>query len=189
LLNALTNLKNPIMKKMKFMAMVVLAGVMMSTLIYAQKDKSKRPSPPAMATGKVGGATISIDYSSPSVKGRKIWGALIPYGKPWRAGANEATIFQTDRDLKIEGKTLAAGKYSLFATPNEKEWEFIFNSETGQWGENDNGGANFNPAKNVITVKAKPTKSSTSTEKLAYEITPNGFVFRWENLQVPVGIK
>ena len=177
------------MKNMRFMMTVLLASVMMSTLVYGQKDKSKRPSPPAVATGKVGGATISIDYSSPAVKGRKIWGSLVPFGKPWRAGANEATIFQTDKGIKIEGKTLAVGKYSLFATPNENEWEFIFNSETGQWGEDNDGNTNVDPKKNVITVKVKPTKSSALNERLAYVITPSGFVFRWENLEVPVAIK
>src|SRR5258705_13398511 len=107
---------------------LALAGEFMSSTIWAQADKSSRPSPPATATGKVNGATITINYSSPSVKGRKIWGALVPYDKVWRAGANEATIFETDKDIKIEGKPLHAGKYSLYAIPGEKEWTFIFNS-------------------------------------------------------------
>jgi hypothetical protein len=87
----------------------------------AQGDKSSRPSPPATATGKVGGANITINYSSPSVKGRKIWGDLVPYGKVWRAGANEATTFETDKAITVEGKNLPAGKYSLFALPGENE--------------------------------------------------------------------
>ena len=70
---------------------LILIGLMLSTLSKAQEDKSKRPSPPATATGKIGDATITIDYSSPSVKGRKIFGGLLPYGTVWRAGANEAT--------------------------------------------------------------------------------------------------
>jgi hypothetical protein len=168
---------------------VGLAGLMMSTLLSAQSDKSARPSPPMTAKGKVGPATITIDYSSPSVKGRKIWGALVPYGAVWRAGANEATLFQTDKDIKIEGKSLPAGKYSLFATPGETEWAIIFNSETGQWGDKKNGDANLDPAKNVLTVKVKPVKSAGMNEKLVYAVTGNGFALRWENLEVPVGIK
>lgn len=155
----------------------------------AQGDKSSRPSPPATATGKVGGANISINYSSPSVKGRKIWGELVPYGKMWRAGANEATIFETDKDITVEGKKLPAGKYSLFALPGEKEWQFAFNSQTGQWGIKMGGEANRDPAKDVLTVTVKPKASPTMNERLVYEITPGGFVLKWEKLEVPVSIK
>src|SRR6202795_5211006 len=106
---------------------LALVGMLMSSLIWAQDDKSKRPSPPATATGKVMGATITIDYSSPGVKGRKIWGDLVPYDKVWRAGANEATLIATDKDIQVEGKPLPAGKYSLYAIPGENEWTIIIN--------------------------------------------------------------
>lgn len=89
-------------------------------------------SPAATATGKIGAANVTINYSSPAVKGRKIFGELEPYGKVWRAGANEATIFETDHDIMVEGKKLPAGKYSFFATPGEKEWTVILNSQVGQ---------------------------------------------------------
>jgi hypothetical protein len=165
-----------------------LAGLMVSTLLSAQADKSK-PSPPATATGKVGGATITINYSSPAVKGRKIWGGLLPYGTVWRAGANEATMIETDKAIMVEGKSLPAGKYSLFMTPGEKEWAIIFNSEKDQWGDKKNGDANLDPAKNVLTVTVKPVKSATMNERLVYAVTGNGFVLRWDNLEVPVSIK
>ena len=106
-------------------AILAFTGILFFGHSFAQGDKSTRPSPPATATGKAGGATITIDYSSPSVKGRKIWGGLEPYNKIWRAGANEATIFTTDKAIKVEGKSLPAGKYSLFATPGEKTWTII----------------------------------------------------------------
>jgi hypothetical protein len=172
------------MKKTQFvMLLVALGSFITSTMVYAQK------SPPAKAEGKVGGASISIAYSSPFVKGRKIWGDLVPYGKAWRAGANEATIFQTDKDIKVEGKELKAGKYSLFIVPNENEWEFILNSETGQWGIKKGGDANFDPAKNAITFKVKPGKAASMTEQLTYAVTDKGFVFRWENVETSVAIK
>ena len=156
----------------------------------AQGDKSQRASPPATATGKIGDATITINYSSPAVKGRKVWGELVPYGgKAWRAGANEATTFETDKAINVEGKELAAGKYSLFIVAGEKEWQFIFNSETGQWGIKKGGDANFDPAKTVLTVSAKPRASSAMNERLLYEITGKGFVLKWENLEVPVMVK
>ena len=158
-------------------------------VVKAQNDKASRPSPPDSTTGKVGNATITINYSSPGVKGRKIWGGLVPYDKAWRAGANEATIFETDKAIQVEGKPLPAGKYSLFAIPGEKQWQFIFNSETGQWGIKQTGEANRDPAKDVLTVTVKPQQSSTMTERLKYDITSKGFALKWENLVVPVAIK
>jgi len=169
--------------------LLVATGLLLINVASAQGDKSKRPSPPAKATGKVGAATITIDYSSPSVKGRKIWGDLVPYNKAWRAGANEATIFETDKDIMVEGKTLKAGKYSLFTTPTEKDWTVHFNSEVGQWGDKRNGDANMDPAKNVLNVVVKPKKSASMNEKLTYSVSASGFSLLWENLEVPVKIK
>jgi hypothetical protein len=171
------------MKKNQFIMLLFMLGCFMtSSMVYAQ-------SPEATAKGKVGSASISISYCSPSVKGRKIWGDLVPYGKPWRAGANKATIFETDKDITVEGKSLKAGKYSLFLVPSEKEWEFILNSETGQWGIKRTGEANFDPAKNVATFKVKPAKSASMTEALTYAVSEKGFVLRWENQEANVGIK
>jgi hypothetical protein len=164
------------------------AAMLMSSLVWAQQDKATRPSPPQTATGKVGGATVTITYSSPSVKGRKIFGDLVPYDKVWRAGANEATIFETDKDIKVEGESLPAGKYSLYAIPGEKEWSFVFNSEVGQWGIKRGGDTTKDPAKDVLTIMAKPAKSGSMTEKMVYEVTPKGFVLRWENTEVLVMI-
>jgi hypothetical protein len=168
---------------------LTLGLIFVCSLAFAQGDKASRPSPPATASGKVGAANITIDYSSPAVKGRKIWGELVPYGKVWRAGANEATVFQTDKDITVEGKKLPAGKYSLFVTPGENEWTIIFNSETGQWGIKRNGEANRDPAKDVLAVTVKPRKSSTMNERLKYTVNNNGFVLSWENLEVPVSVK
>lgn len=168
---------------------MILGCVLISAFAFAQGDKASRPSPPQTATGKVGAATVKIDYSSPAVKGRKIFGELVPYGKVWRAGANEATIFETDKDLTVEGKKLPAGKYSLYAIPNENEWSFIFNSETGQWGIKRGGETSKDASKDVLTVTAKPKKSASMNERLAYEVTSKGFILRWDNTEVPVAIK
>jgi hypothetical protein len=150
------------MKKKMISRELILSALclFMSTVTWAQADKASRPSPPMTASGKVGGATVTINYSSPSVKGRKIFGELVPFDKVWRAGANEATIFETDKDIMVEGKKLAAGKYSLYAIPGEKEWSFFFNSETGQWGIKRGGDTTKDAAKDVLTVKAKPGKSA-----------------------------
>jgi hypothetical protein len=190
-LHYLTIKRNLSMKKIKVLRNLVLtvASLCMVASVTAQGDKSKRPSPPETAKGKVGGANITIDYSSPSVKGRPIWGSLVPWDKAWRAGANEATVFTTDKAIKIEGKDLPAGKYSLFAIPNEKEWTIILNSQTGQWGIKDGGEANRDPAKDVLTVKVQPKKVGASKEQLTYTINGKGFVLAWEKYEVPVGIK
>ena len=179
-------MKKAIITKGFFLA---LTGLFMSSMVWAQGDKSTRPSPPATATGKVGGANITINYSSPAVKGRKIWGDLVPYDKVWRAGANEATIFTTDKDIKVEGKTLPAGKYSLYAIPGEKQWTIIFNSQTGQWGIQRNGETTEDPSKDVLRVTVKPVKSASVNERLTYKIDNKGFALLWENLKVPVSIK
>lgn len=179
------------MKKIIISKGLVLAfvGMFMTSLIWAQEDKSKRPSPPATATGKVMGATITINYSSPGVKGRKIWGGLVPYDKVWRAGANEATIFETDKNIKVEGKSLPAGKYSLYAIPGEKEWVIILNSKTGQWGVKNDESTTEEPANDVLRVTVKPVKSASFNERMKYVIDKNGFALEWENLKVPVSVK
>lgn len=179
------------MKKTMITKGFVLAFIAMffSSLVWAQQDKSKRPSPPATASGKVNGATITIDYSSPAVKGRKIWGDLVPYNKVWRTGANEATLFETDKDIKVEGKLLHAGKYSLYTIPGEKEWVFIFNSQTGQWGVTQQEETTDDAKKDVLKVTVKSQKSASFNERMKFEVDKNGFALLWENLKVPVSVK
>jgi hypothetical protein len=179
------------MRKVTSLKMLILVSMalLMSTVSYAQGDKASRPSPPATASGKIGGATITISYSSPAVKGRKIFGELVPYDKAWRAGANEATILETDKEIKIGGTPVPAGKYSLFAIPNASEWTFILNSETAQWGIKRGGDANRDPAKDVATVKAKPSKSSAANERLVYTVGKKGFTLAWDDTEVLVPIK
>ncbi len=168
---------------------LTLVALLITSFIYAQDDKSKRASPPETVTGTVAGANITINYSSPAVKGRKIWGGLVPYDKIWRVGANEATLFETNKDIKVEGKNLPAGKYSLYAIPGEKEWVIIFNSQIGQWGVKEDESTSEDPAKDVFRVTVKPGKSATFNERMKIVVDNNGFAVLWENLEVPVSIK
>ena len=161
-----------------------LALCLMSFVATAQTDKTARPSPPAEASETIHGATVKVSYSSPSVKGRVIWGDLVPYGKVWRTGANEATIFETDKDIKINGEKLAAGKYALFTIPGESEWTFIFNTVWDQW-----GAFKYDQAKDALRVKAKPEKSAVFNEKLKFEIKDKMVVLSWENLMVGFDVK
>lgn len=95
----------------------------------------KRLSPVAFATCYLGGGkTIRTDYSSPVMKGRKIYGSLVPFGQVWRAGANEATTFVTSGDLLVSGKTVPAGRYTIFTIPAPDKWTLIINKKTGEWG-------------------------------------------------------
>jgi hypothetical protein len=155
----------------------------MSIVACSQEDKSKRPSPPASVKETIkNGATVSIDYSQPSLKGRTIGKDVEPMqGKVWRAGANEATVFEINKDVKIEGKTLPAGKYALFMLPDEKEWTIIFNKKWDRWG------TTYDQYKDqdVLQVKVKPGKANTSTEKLTYTIDKEGKVaLLWGDLKV-----
>ncbi|MEO8583830.1 MAG: DUF2911 domain-containing protein [Flavitalea sp.] len=153
------------------------------------QNKAPRESPKKTATGKINGATVTISYGSPSVKGRKIWGDLVPYDKVWRSGANEATQLETDKALTIHGKKLPAGKYSLYTIPGEKEWQVIINSQTGQWGIEGSGETTRKPANDVLVATVKPKKSTKMNESLVYEVNKNGVVLKWENLEVPISIK
>ena len=122
------------------------------------------------------------------MKGRKIWGELVPYGKVWRAGANEATIFETDKDVFVEGQKIPAGKYSIYAIPGEREWKIMLNSQTGQWGIKRSGETSRVPENDVLVANVRPGKTEQLAEKLIYEVNKNGIVLKWENLQVPVSI-
>lgn len=173
------------MKKVFASVLVLIAATSMAC---AQGNKASRPSPPDSTTGKIGSATVTVNYSSPSMKGRKLTD-LAPYSKVWRAGANEATTFETDKNIKVEGKDLPAGKYSLFIMPNENEWQFIFNSQIGQWGIKRGGDANLDSTKTVLMVSAKPKKSASMTERLVYQVNRNGLLMKWENVEVPLAIK
>ena len=129
------------MKKLALLAALLFAiATVASAQMSMEQDKSKRPSPPASAECKFSnGKTIKIDYSSPRAKGRKIFGsgsehALVPYGEVWRTGANEATTFVTDANLKIGDKTVPAGNYTIFTVPKAEEWWLAISKKTGEWG-------------------------------------------------------
>ena len=145
-----------------------------------EEDKSKRPSPPAEATGSVDGTDITINYSQPSVKGREIFGDLEPYGEVWRTGANEATTFEASGDVQIEGQTLPAGKYALFTIPTEEDWTVIFNKTAEQWGAYD-----YDEAQDALRVEVTPEETEELTEKLTFEVGDDGKVtMMWANTAV-----
>ena len=170
----------------------LLSVSMMSLLMFftfscmAQQDKSKRPSPPALVTQKVGNTTVSIDYSQPSVKGRTIGVDLEPKaGEVWRTGANEATIFEVDNDVKVEGSALPKGKYALFTLVNGDEWTIIFNKTWKQWGAFD-----YKQSDDALRVKVKAGKAEPFAEKMNFSIDEKGKVtLLWGDRKVEFTVK
>ena len=152
---------------------LLLTTFFISNCSQAQEDKSKRPSPPAVAKQELSnGALINIDYSQPSVKGRTIGKNLEPKdGEVWRTGANEATVFETTKAVKINGKELPAGKYGLFTIAAKDSWTIIFNKTWKQWGAYE-----YKQADDALRVTAKAEKSNTFTEKMTFTIDKNGLV-------------
>jgi hypothetical protein len=111
-----------------------IVATLFTTAALAQMGKA-RPSPAASATCDLGGGkTVTTNYSSPRVKGRKIYGDLVPFGEVWRTGANEATTFVPSADVQVGGKSVPAGNYTIFTVPNADKWTLIVNKKTGEWG-------------------------------------------------------
>lgn len=154
--------------------------------VNAQTDKSNRPSPPDKVTATIkSGAVISIGYSQPSVKGRTIGKEIAPFGKVWRTGANEATVFEVSKAVKINGKDLPAGKYGLFTIPGESEWTIIFNKTWKQWGS-----GKYAEADDVLRIHVKAKTAKDATEKMTFNIDKTGEVkLMWGNVIVPFSVK
>ncbi len=149
-------------------------------LMFLMMSSCTRPSPKAQTSATLGNTTITIDYSQPSVKGRKIWGELVPYDQVWRTGANEATTFSVNQEVRVEGQSLAAGKYGLFTIPEEEEWVIIFNQEADQWGSEE-----YDAAQDALRVRVKPKKAPQFTEQFTFNIDEEGTVsMLWEEMQV-----
>jgi hypothetical protein len=158
----------------KIIALSLLGCTLIAGTLNAQQDKSKRKSPPATATETIAsGATITINYSQPSLKGRTIGKDVEPMkDQVWRMGANEATVFESNKDITIEGQKLSEGKYSLFGLWTDKGFTLIFNKDVNFWGteyaaHKDN---------DVLKVTVLPRTSDVNQETLTYTIEKNGKV-------------
>lgn len=147
-----------------------------------------RVSPNAGVSQTIGVTEVSIRYGRPAVKGRAVWGELVPYGEVWRTGANEATTISFSNDVLIEGKKLAAGTYALFTIPGPDTWTIIFNKTAKQW-----GAFRYDAAQDALRVDVKPTAApheewmSFSFKELSGESAQA--VLRWEKLAVPFKIQ
>jgi len=172
------------MKSLKIVSMLAVA-LLVSLSTTAQKDKSKRPSPPAQVSKTIDGTKVTIDYSQPSKRGREIFGGLEKYGKVWRTGANETSWIETSGDVEVEGKTLAAGKYGLFTIPGETDWTIIFNKKWDGWGAYE-----YSQGDDVLRVTVPSTSLDEVVEKFTIEINDSGDVFlAWDKTQVTFAIR
>lgn len=175
------------MRKFAIVGSAVLF-VVVAAAIHAQQDKSKRPSPPASAKCDLGGGkSITVEYSSPRAKGRKVFGGIVPYGEVWRAGANEATTFVTTSDLMVGGQHVPAGKYTIFTIPNQDKWTLIISKKTGEWGI-PYPGADSDLTR--VDMKVSPTSAAVEDFTIAFDKGSKGCTLRmeWENTRASVDI-
>ena len=202
------------MKALRPTFVVTFAALILSCCVSAAMAQvvTPRPSQKASVMQTIGVTDVTITYSRPGVKGRKIWGdalpgqkaegeatldnqnerpkeaVIVPYGHVWRTGANEATTFVVTDDVLINGQKLAAGNYSLHTVPNKDEWTIVFNTTANQWGS-----FSYDAAKDTLRVKAKPQWVNESQEWLEYTfdpVTENSAQvnIRWEKINVPFTI-
>lgn len=158
-----------------FATLLVLAAV---PALAVRGDDAKRLSKNGHAEGTAGGVGVVIEYGRPNVKGRVIWGDLVPWGKVWRTGADEATTIAFDRDVTIEGKPLARGTYGLFTVPGEKGWTVVFNKVADQWGAFD-----YDARQDALRVEVAP-RPHEATETLTFTLEGDAVVLRWEKVEV-----
>ena len=175
-------------KQFAFLAVGCLAVGLMAALGSAQKDKAARPSPAAKASCTLAdGKTVTVDYSSPRAKGRKVYGGLVPYGDVWRAGANEATTFSTTADLMVGGSHVPAGSYTIFTIPNKDKWTLIISKKTGEWGI-PYPGADSDFAR--VDMKASGLPAAVENFTIAFDKSAGGCTLRmdWETTRASVDI-
>ena len=159
------------------------------TALIGVQAQNKKPvlSPPADTSQTVNGKTISIHYSAPSMRGRKIFGVVVPYGKVWRTGANPATTLKTDTNLKIGTASVPAGTYTLYTLPSADDWKLIINKQTGQWG------TEYHEDRDLARVDMKKETLSSPQEVMSIKLEPfqgktSSLHVRWETTDVSVPV-
>ena len=153
------------MKTSYFLILFLFFGFVIST---AQTSSNNRVSPIDSIATNIDDLNVEIIYSRPFLKGREFGKDIVPFGKVWRTGANEATIFETNQDILIEGKLLPAGKYSLYTIPNETETIVIFNKDWNQWG------TNYNEKQDALRVTVPTFQSEENIEQFTIDLDESG---------------
>lgn len=169
--------------KYKFTSFTLLISALFIALsVQAQEKKA---SPAQSTSASINGNDITIKYSSPRKKGRTIYGKLVPFGKVWRTGANDATTFSLSKDATVGGQSVKAGTYALFTIPNKDSWTIILNSKSDQW-----GAYSYDESKNVATFDVSPETIKTSEENFTISIDNAGTAsLIWDTTKVSFTIK
>ena len=162
----------------------IVAALMIAAPLLAQQ------SPPAETSVTIAGKVIRINYSAPSMRGRKIFGGLEPYGRVWRAGANSATALHTDANLDIGGLAVPKGDYTLFVYLDPNQWQLVVSKETGEWG------LDYNQSRDLGRVKMEMSKPPKPIETYKMALSSQGankgkLQLAWENTvaDVPITVK
>lgn len=167
---------------------IAVIAAIVAFIGFMQLKNTKSFSPEEEVVFEQGDLEVKVFYNRPSKKGREIFGALVPYDQVWRTGANEATTFETNKDLQIEGQTLKAGKYSVWTIPRENSWTIIFNAEHGQWGLNSQGEPNRNPDLDVLKVEAHAVQQDQVFEQFTITFEKSGqdaeMILMWDKTLV-----
>jgi hypothetical protein len=172
------------MTKTRSITVVAAAAALTLAGVATAQLQTPRVSPNAAVSQTIGTTEVTINYCRPGVKGRVIWGDLVPFDKVWRTGANEATRFSVDDDVTIDGKPLPAGTYQLATIPGKDEWTVIFNTAANEW-----GAYSYDPKQDVLRVQVKPHEAPF-VERMMFVFdnltdTSADVVLRWEKLAVP----
>ncbi|PCI11949.1 MAG: hypothetical protein COB73_00430 [Flavobacteriaceae bacterium] len=159
---------------------VIILFMLTSILSFGQKSKKQH------VKGTLDKVNIEIEYSAPSVKGRTIFGELVPYAEVWRAGANANTTIEFSKNVTINGQALTAGKYAFFVIPNgdSQAWEIIFNKKNNAWGS-----FSYKESEDALRVKVKAIDNKEPVEVLKYEVTKNGIKFAWADKHFEFSVK
>ena len=171
-------------------ALMFAATLLFAAIAPAAAQQKPPLSPPGQAAVTIGAASITIDYARPSMRGRKIMGELVPYGKVWRTGANAATTLKTTAAMEIGGTLVPAGTYTLYTLPGEKAWKLIINKQTGQWG------TQYSEAQDLARVDLNVGATAAPVEQFTITLTGTGaaaglLTMEWENtkLTIPFAVK
>jgi len=175
------------MQKSRMLFVAVVVAVVAASLGAQEQQKTPLSPPGTASVSFADGKTVTINYSRPSVRGRKIFGELVPYGQIWRTGANSATSLKTDVDLTIGGATVPAGSYTLYTIPGETAWKLVINKQTGQWG------TDYDEKQDLARVDMKVANSPTPTEQFTISLDKAGgnvatLKLAWANTTASVNV-
>lgn len=183
---------NPLAMNKLFPTLALLAAPFLFAFNPGAPVQKPKTSPAATANYNKDGLKIEVNYSRPYKKGREIFGGLVPYDQVWRTGANEAATFETNKDLMVGGKTLPAGKYTLWTIPHEKTWEVIFNKNMYPWGVNREGVANREAGADAVSITVPVEVLPELEEQFTIDVREDKvpmLVMSWDYMQVAVPLK